>query len=144
MSTITVGNASESLVLAAYIREGFPVSIPFGSGSAYDLIVDTGARLLKIQVKTGWQYKGCLQFNARRRIKDSRSNGTRRYKKDEIDFFAVYFPLNDSIYVIPREMVAGEGFLRLAPVLNGQQKFIKWAADYTWEKHLQALRQEVG
>jgi hypothetical protein len=52
MSTNDIGNASESIVLTAYISAGFFVSVPFGNGCAYDLVVDTGTRLLKVQVKT--------------------------------------------------------------------------------------------
>ncbi|MDT4954200.1 MAG: hypothetical protein QOJ02_2338, partial [Acidobacteriota bacterium] len=62
MSTNDIGNASESIVLTAYINAGFFVSVPFGNGCAYDLVVDTGTRLLKVQVKTAWQRKGCLNF----------------------------------------------------------------------------------
>ncbi len=52
-STLYQGNSSEAIVLAAYIQAGFLVSIPFGGGSAYDLVVDTGTRLIRVQVKTG-------------------------------------------------------------------------------------------
>jgi len=30
--------------------------------------------------------------------------------------------------------------LRLDPVRNGQSKFVKWAADYAWERHVEKLR----
>lgn len=62
MSTNDVGNRSEAIVLTAYVEAGFLVSIPFGNGCAYDLLVDTGSHLLKIQVKTGWRQRGCLNF----------------------------------------------------------------------------------
>jgi hypothetical protein len=86
MSTNDIGNRSESVVLAAYIEAGFPVSVPFGNGCAYDLVVDAGSRLLKVQVKTGWQHQGCLIFKGRRRVRDSRHNGMRRYTEGEVDF----------------------------------------------------------
>jgi PD-(D/E)XK endonuclease len=143
MSTNDVGNRSESIVLAAYIEAGFSVSVPFGNGCAYDLVVDTGRRLLKVQVKTGWQTQGCLTFKGRRRVRDSRQNGMRRYREGEIDYFAVYFPPTASIYVVPFGVIGVDGFLRLTPALNGQRKFIWWAADFTWEKHLELLRGEA-
>jgi hypothetical protein len=142
MSTIEVGNVSESIVLAAYVRAGFLVAVPFGNGCAYDLVVDIGTRLLKIQVKTGWQDKGCLRYKGRRRIKDSKQDCMRRYRKGEVDFFAIYFPPSDSIYVLPLDAVSGDGCLRLYPVLNGQQKLIRWAADYAWDKHIEHLRED--
>ena len=47
------GNVSELKVATAYVEAGFAVSMPIGEGTPYDLIVDTGERLLKAQVKTG-------------------------------------------------------------------------------------------
>ncbi|HYE16255.1 MAG TPA: group I intron-associated PD-(D/E)XK endonuclease [Pyrinomonadaceae bacterium] len=142
MSTNNVGNISEAAVLGAYMRAGFYVSVPFGNGCAYDLIVDTGERLLKVQVKTGWLCKGCLLFKGRRRIRDSKQNGMRKYRKGEVDYFAVYYPPAGAIYVVPLGVMGVDGCLRLEPVLNGQQKFIRWAADYTWERHVEELLRE--
>jgi hypothetical protein len=141
-NTMHKGNSSEALILAAYTRAGFAVSLPFGSGCAYDMIVDTGARLIKVQVKTGWHNGGCLLYKGRRRIKDSNQNGLRRYRTDEVDFFAVYDPVTDAIYVVMPADMGVDGCLRLEPVLNGQQKFIRWARDYTWEKHIEFLQAE--
>lgn len=142
MTTNDIGNVSEALVLAAYINAGFNVSVPFGNGCAYDLIVDTGRRLVKIQVKTGWPCQGCLLFKGQRRVRDTGYNGMRRYEMGEVDFFAVHFPPAGSIYVVPFEVMGAHGRLRLTPVLNGQRKHIRWAADFTWEKHLEQLRRE--
>jgi hypothetical protein len=141
-NTMHKGNSSEAIVLAAYTRAGFLVSVPFGGGGAYDLIVDTGMRLLKVQVKTGRHQKGRLLYNGRRRIKDSNQNGMRRYRSDEVDVFAVYDPEGDSLYAAPPTAMATEGCLRLEPVLNGQQKLIRWARNYTWEKHIAELQSE--
>jgi hypothetical protein len=141
MSKIEVGNLSESIVMAAYIKAGFSVSVPFGNGCAYDLVIDTGTRLYKVQVKTGWKRKGCLAYKGRRRIKDSSHDGMRSYRADEVDFFVIYFPPADAIYVMPSKVATGDRFLRLDPVLNGQHKLIRWAADYTWEEHVETLRE---
>jgi hypothetical protein len=141
-STMHKGNSSEAIGLAAYTRAGFLVSVPFGSGGAYDLIVDTGVRLLKVQVKTGWHRNGRLLYNGRRRIKDSHQNGMRRYRSGEVDVFVVYDPEADNLYVAPPTAMGVGGCLRLEPVLNGQQKFIRWARDYTWEKQIAELRSE--
>jgi hypothetical protein len=101
------------------MRAGFIVSLHFGSGAAYDLIIDTGARLLIVQVKTGWHHKGCLLYKGRRRIRDSSHNRMRRYRADEVDYFAVYDPDTDNIYVVPPTAMGVDGCLRFDPVLNG-------------------------
>jgi hypothetical protein len=134
------GNMSASKVMAAYIDAGFFVSVPFGDGCAYDLVVDIGPTFKRIQVKTGWHRNDCIAYKGRRRVRDSSHNGMRGYRADEIDFFAVYYPPTKEIYVVPRSEQNGDGILRLGPTLNSQQKYIKWARDYTWEKHVAELR----
>src|SRR5205085_11662140 len=32
------------------------------------------------------------------------------------------------------------GRLRLEPAKNRQEKFVRWAADYTWEQHIEELK----
>lgn len=143
-TTYDRGNISESILLSAYLKAGFIVSIPFGSGVPYDLMVDIGKQAFRIQVKTGWYRKGCINFRGTRRVRESMPYKARAYDEGEVDYFAVYYPPNDSIYVVPRAF-CGKGFgcLRLDPVLNGQQKLIRWAADYTWEKHIAQLKTEA-
>jgi hypothetical protein len=139
-NTIVKGNSSEGIILAAYLRAGFVVSIPFGNGAAYDLIIDTGERLLKIQVKTGWRSRGCLFYKNRRRIRDTSRNGMRKYKAEEFDYLAIYDPQSDAIYVVPSIMMEADGRLRLEPSQNGQEKLVKWASNYTWERHIASLK----
>jgi hypothetical protein len=142
--TYNRGNISESILLQAYLKAGFVVSIPFGSGAPYDLLVDTGTHTYKVQVKTGWHNRGRLLYKGRRRIKDSNRNGMRRYRLDEIDYFAVYDPQDDRIYAIPPKDMGVDGCLRIDPVMNGQQKLVRWARDYTWEQHVAKLRTEAA
>ena len=142
-TTYDRGNISESFLLQAYLKAGFIVSIPFGSGAPYDLNVDAGNRTYKVQVKTGWYQKGCVIFRGNRRVREALPYKARNYTEEEVDFFAVCYPPADSIYVVLRSFCGnGFGCLRLEPVLNGQQKLIRWARDYTWEKHIAELRSE--
>lgn len=67
MHKFELGNYSESIVLSAYLEAGFTVSIPFGSGASYDLLVDNGNSIFKVQVKTAWISKGVLKYKCLRR-----------------------------------------------------------------------------
>ncbi len=138
-ATYDRGNISEGVVMAAYLKAGFIISIPFGTGAPYDLIVDIGSRLWKIQVKTGWLRKGCIIYRAKRRMREANPYATRPYTELEVDFFAIYYPPIGAIYVVPFKICDGDGCLRLDPVHNGQQELIRWAKDFTWEKHVEAL-----
>jgi len=142
--TLYKGNSSEAIVLAAYIQAGFLVSLPFGGGAAYDLVVDTGTRLLKVQVKTGKLEAGCVIFNARRH-RGSKLNTFSRYRVGEVDFFAVWCPGNQQMYATPAEhALTVEGRLRIAETQNFQQKKIRWARDFSWKAHLASLKTEIA
>lgn len=129
--TLYKGNSSEAVVLSAYIQAGFLVSLPFGGGAAYDLVVDTGVRLLKVQVKTGKVEAGCVVYNARRH-RGSKYDTFSRYRAGEIDLFVIYCPSTQQLYAVPAEHpLTVEGRLRLVGTRNFQEKKIKWARDYS-------------
>ncbi|HET9153890.1 MAG TPA: group I intron-associated PD-(D/E)XK endonuclease [Solirubrobacterales bacterium] len=127
MKTATKGNEAEAMILCALIERGFEVSVPFGSGQPYDLVVDLGGfDLLKVQCKTGWLHKGCISFNAR---STDHGQGRRPYV-GLAHIFGVYFPPTRSVYLVPLDVAGFNGRLRLEPTLNSQQKGVRYAADY--------------
>jgi hypothetical protein len=130
------GNVSESVVISHYLKAGFIVSTPFGVGAPYDLVVDTGSVLFRAQIKTGRLRNGVVEFETRR----TRSRTTRSpYKENEADYFVIYCPQLDVLYAMrAREGVFGK--LRVRPAKNNQQMFVKWAEDYLFEKHVEALK----
>ena len=140
--TLYKGNSSEAVVLTAYVQAGFLVSLPFGGGASYDFVVDSGARLLKVQVKTGKLQAGCVVYNARRH-RGSKYDTFRRYEEGEVDLFAVWCPDTRQLYAVPAADSAGvEGRLRLAETKNCQAKNIRWARAFSWQDHIESLRRE--
>jgi hypothetical protein len=136
------GNSSEAIVLAAYIQAGFLVSLPFGGGAAYDLLVDSGARLIKVQVKTGKLGCGCVMYQARRH-RGSKYNTFSCYTAGEVDVFTIWCPANQQLYVVPTaDSLTAEVRLRIVDTQNFQEKKIKWAKNYTWDMHVASLRAE--
>jgi hypothetical protein len=67
MSTRSKGDISEAKVLSILQEMGHNVLLPFGEGLKYDLAVDTGDEILRIQVKRMWQKNGSyiLQCSSR-------------------------------------------------------------------------------
>jgi PD-(D/E)XK endonuclease len=135
------GNVSESRILAAYVGAGFIVLLPFGGGAPYDLIVDTGIRLVKVQVKTGRLRNGCILFPT---LRFSGHNGKgRRYISGEFDVFAVYCPDNEQIFIVPLGENPADGRLRCFDTRNNQQQKVRWAKDFAFDDHVKELRREV-
>lgn len=90
---LQIGKAGEYLVCADLIMKGF-IAFPSEQGLPYDVLLDTGEKLLKVQVKTTEKPRKVQQ-----RAKDSLayvfsikragSNGKTRYEENEIDLFAL-------------------------------------------------------
>jgi hypothetical protein len=123
------GKTSEAIILAVLARLGKSILIPWGE-ERYDLALDDGGRLIRIQCKTGAIQHGCVHFktcitDARRPLGDGGYAG-------QIDLFAVYCPQTECVYLVPIEAVPSpfHGYLRVQPALNGQITNIRWARDY--------------
>ena len=90
---LQIGKAGEYLVCADLILKGF-IAFPSEQGLPYDVMLDTGYKILKVQVKTTEKPRRVLQrvkksefysFN----IKRAGKNGKTIYSKKEIDLFAL-------------------------------------------------------
>ena len=123
------GDVAEALVLAALVRAGKHVLIPW-SERRYDLVIDEGGRFLRVQVKCGWLKRGAVCFNTAS-LAYHIGAGARPYS-GEIDLFAVYCPQTGKVYLVPIADVATgrQASLRVDPSGNGQSKGIRWARDF--------------
>jgi|SRR5215211_1251566 len=132
MSSAKRGNEAEAKVLSALVERGFEVSVPFGSGQAYDLLVDLGGRdFLRVQCKRAWPLQGCVVFNCR---STDHGRGPQSYV-GLADIFGVYFPPNSTVYLVPLDSIARfEGRLRLDPPLNNQRRKIRLASEYELDR----------
>src|SRR5665811_1511513 len=129
--TKSVGDRSEIEVFHALSRAGYGVFVPFiGENHRFDLIADDGARLVKIQVKTGRLRRGAVEFNCYSSHTHRGGPSCRSYV-GEVDYFGVYCPELDSTYLVPIDDLAPfRGVLRVSKTKNGQGKGIRWAHDY--------------
>jgi len=94
---LQVGKAGEYLVCFDLIMKGL-VAYPSEQGLPYDIVLDTGDKLLKIQVKTTQQPKTFSPSLKRKRnlnkayvfnVKRKGKKGKKIYTNDEIDIFAL-------------------------------------------------------
>ena len=98
------------------------------------MILDLGDGVLRIQCKTGRLRNGAVLFNTRSVRCNRKGIFTRSYV-GEIDYFAVYCPELDEVFVISCEETGlTGGSLRVKPTVNRQNKGILWAADYALER----------
>ncbi len=133
-NTSKKGEITESIVLAKLVQLGYECLIPWGHDHRYDIAIDDGGKLVRIQCKTAryLEESGCLEFNAA--ITYARVGGkphTRKGYKGEADYFGVYSPDIEKVYLVPVDDVPGSVVkLRLHEAKNNQQKGIRWAEDF--------------
>jgi PD-(D/E)XK endonuclease len=136
MSTILRGNAAEAAVLNALIRADLVVLVPFGDGTPYDLVVDSGSALIKVQVKCGRIRSDCIEFNS---ASTDHGRGQISYV-GRADVFGVHAPQLDRVFMVPVDGCARfRGYLRLTPPRNNQQRRIRFASDYAVESWAASL-----
>lgn len=130
MNSKAVGELTEGIILAALLRKGFSVSLPFGNNQRYDLIVDNGERLLRAQCKTGHLVKGCISFAV---ASKNGFTGQRKPYHGQVDVFLVYCPSTDQVYQVPvSDDLRNEMRLRIDPLLpSAPVSKIRWAKDFT-------------
>ena len=92
------GELSELAFILKATSLGFHVSKPYGDSERYDFIVDTGQRLLRIQIKsTTTMICGLYRVNAYRRT----NNGAIPYQPNEIDFLIAHVIPEDAWFILP-------------------------------------------
>ena len=127
------GAIAEAEIAAAAIRHGMTVLRPLNEGRRYDLALDTGTQILRVQCKWAPR-KGDVIVVCARTSRFTPSVGYVRttYDPQEIDGVAVYCPDVDECFFIPIAEMAGRGYidLRLAPARNNQHALVTMADDY--------------
>jgi hypothetical protein len=113
LDTKELGDLGELAFVLAASSKGLAVSKPFGDCRRYDLIVDSGRRLLRIQVKSIYKLYVAEPY----RVACSRRQGTTRisYTVDEIDFLAAYLASRDLWYIVPVEEILDKRMIRFFP-----------------------------
>lgn len=112
-------------------KAGKTVSIPFGDGCRYDLVVDEDGKLKKMQCKTGCLKNGVIRVlvsSPTRKTKD-KGWGMKDYK-GEVDVFGVYCPQNDKVYIVPADEVGKNAISLRVGDAKKLRKDIRWAKDY--------------
>ncbi|WP_266075151.1 group I intron-associated PD-(D/E)XK endonuclease [Haladaptatus caseinilyticus] len=57
MNTKGKGGETEAEIIHTFISRGYSISVPFGDNDKYDIIVDSGQNICRVQCKTGWANK---------------------------------------------------------------------------------------
>jgi hypothetical protein len=128
-----VGDRTTIAVMLALERAGYTLSMPFGENTRYDLIIDDGSKLSRIQCKKGRLRGGAIIFPTCSSYAHHRSSefSSRDYI-GEIDYFAIYCAATSGVYLVPiaDASLRRSAALRVEPPRNSQRRRIRFASDY--------------
>jgi prevent-host-death family protein len=126
------GNVAELAIAKEAASLGLSVLMPITEHERYDLALDLGSRVLRVQCK--WAtYNGDVIHIHVGRCRTSRSGYVRStYGEGEIDALAACCEPLERCYLLPSKMVVGRyGIqLRTSPARNNQRAAINYAAHY--------------
>ena len=113
------GELAELCFLCRATTLGLTVSKPYGDSARYDFVVDAGAGLLRVQVKS----VSVMRRNDYRIAASSGSRLKRGYSAAEIDFLAAYVIPCDAWYIIPVSAFDSIVSLNVAPHRPAKGRF---------------------
>jgi hypothetical protein len=128
------GAIAETAITAEAAKLGFVVLRPVVEGRRYDLVIDTGPQLLRVQCKWAPRKGAVIVVHTGTCRHTPRGYVRSTYTAEEIDGIGVYCQDLSRCYFVPINDVAGRSVihLRLAPAANNQEVAIKYAADYAF------------
>lgn len=135
MDTKRRGIITEIETMMAFVKQGYPVLIPYGNNERYDYVVDVNGRFIRIQVKSAFTRDGgkTFKFDARsNKLGASYKAYHTYYSSDEIDYFATSW--NGKCYLLSVDDCKSGAVLRMLPPERYNQYDVRWAEDYELEK----------
>jgi hypothetical protein len=141
LSTNQKGAIAEGEITSAAIRLGIGVFRAVAE-ERYDLVLDIGERLLRVQCKTAVLDGDVLVIRCYSCCRTADRMLRRSYTGDEIDAVAAYNDELDRCFLIPIQRVDGLTTiqLRLTPARNNQVRGINWAADFEFPATIHRLQ----
>jgi hypothetical protein len=128
-----IGDRTTLAVMLALQSCGYSVLVPFGENTRYDLVIENGDELARVQCKTGRLRKGAVIFRLCSTYgHHPNPKEVRRDYIGQVDYFAVHCPETAGIYLIPISELTNRNSaaLRVDPPRNSQRRYIREAAQY--------------
>jgi hypothetical protein len=132
-----MGERSEAIIIGRLVYSGYTVLKPYGENQRYDLVIeDADRQFWRVQCKTAWLSKDqkIIIFNTcsnHYAYAWQKNTMTRKHYRGDVEYFAVYSPDTDKVYLIPIDHVGtAHASLRLMPAKSSNQYGIRMAQDY--------------
>lgn len=126
------GAVAEMAIAKEAALLGVPVLVPLTEHGRFDMGLEIGGDLLRVQCKWGRRHGEVIVVNLNSSRLTPAGYVRTTYDASEVDLVAVYCGDLDRCYLLPDSLFVGRRAvqLRLAPPLNGQRACINLATDY--------------
>jgi PD-(D/E)XK endonuclease len=137
LTTNQKGLIAETAITYETAKLGLGVARPLDD-EKYDLILDLGVRLLRVQCKWAVRHGDVVVIRCRTSRRGREGHIHRGYRPGEIDPIAAHCAELDRCYLLPTAMSVGRAAvqLRLAPTRNNQRARVHWARDFELDARL--------
>lgn len=127
-NTKTVGDLAELKIACLFAEKGYFVSRPMTDNAPYDLIVDDGTRLKKVQIKA----RSVRNSKVSVELRSMMVNYNRKYEKNDFDLLGIYLIESGDIALLDWDQIGDVETLtlRVGPSKNNQTKNVKHFKDY--------------
>ncbi|MBA3912539.1 MAG: hypothetical protein H0X25_01465 [Acidobacteriales bacterium] len=105
-----LGEIAESMFLAKASTLGFGVAKPWGDSERYDFILDSGARLWRVQLKSAYRPTEYGGYNV-----SACGNSRQAYSKHDLDVLVAYVVPVNGWYVVPLQAFARSTRMKFFP-----------------------------
>jgi hypothetical protein len=124
------GEWAELKFMSRASEKGLSVAKPWGESGRYDVIVENGGRMVRVQVKCTYHRRG--NSYVCRTLPDDHERG---YRRHDFDYFAAYIVPEYIWYILPaRKVMRLAGNLWLSPHKRGH-KYEKYMEAWELLKH---------
>ena len=142
LTTKQKGDITELKCLTYFYEQGYSVSVPWGENDRYDLILDIGSYLLRLQVKTSRKgdSPGTFTFSTATTHKNRVKVEREKYTKDDIDYFVTIY--NNKCYLVScLECNGSHKTLRYGIYKNSNPTNVNWSENYLAENIISKIKQ---
>lgn len=139
MNTKEIGNKTEAMFLAEFLKFNVSVSIPFGNSEPYDVVIKTKEGFKSVQIKHAKYSNGCVVAYIKKFV-GYRKRTTTTYQ-GLCDYIALWCEELNKFYLIPIDDCGKRGLLhlRLVPTQSGVKQTIIWAEQYELERQIKNI-----
>lgn len=132
------GIITELLIATKFTEMGYIISLPLGNAARYDLIIDTGNKIYKVQCKTAkLKENGSYVVSTCNKVSTTTKRVVKHYTTDQIDFLASIIENNLIVIPVSEIETSRSKVFRVSVPKTGTKSTCNLIEEYSFQKFLE-------